>query len=253
MTFMPVGDSKHQSTSHQERFSTTHWSVVLAAARTASPEAEAALEKLCLSYWYPLYAYLRRSGHPPHEAEDLTQEFFASRIVTKRVLRDLQPGAGRFRSWLLTSLKNMVKNEWEKARAVKRGGTQPHFPLDFQSAEGRYEAEPSHDLTPEKLYERSWAITLLQVTVDQLQEKYRGDNKAVLFDELKLFLPGEHSTRSYSEVAARLGKSEDSVKMAVSRLRQQYGQLLKAEVKSMAANVGESDDELRALLSALSD
>lgn len=226
--FIPVRDSKHQPTAVQERFASTHWSVVLAAARTASPEAEAALEKLCVAYWYPLYAYLRRSGRAPHEAEDLTQEFFASRIITKRVLRDIQPGAGRFRSWLLTSLQNMVKNEWEKARAVKRGGAQPHFPLDFQSAEGRYVAEPSHNLTPEKLYERSWALTLLDLTVDQLQEKYCRDDKAVLFDELKLFLPGEHSTRSYSEVAARLGKSEDSVKMAVSRLRQQYGQLLKA-------------------------
>ena len=126
-----------------------------AAAQTASPGAEAALEKLCAAYWYPLYAYLRRCGRAPHEAEDLTQEFFASRIVTRRVLRDLQPGAGRFRSWLLTCLQNMVRNEWEKARAVKRGGTQPHLPLDFQSAEGRYVAEPSHNLTPERLYERA--------------------------------------------------------------------------------------------------
>ncbi len=253
LPLMPVRDSEHQPIAVQEHFASTHWSVVLAAAQTASPEAEAALEKLCVAYWYPLYAYLRRSGRTPHEAEDLTQQFFATRIVTKRVLRDLQPGAGRFRSWLLTSLQNMVKNEWEKARAVKRGGAQPHFPLDFQSAEGRYVAEPSHDLTPEKLYERSWALTLLDVTVDQLHEKYRREDKEVLFDELKLFLPGEHSTRSYSEVAARLGKSEDSVKMAVSRLRQQYGQLLKAELKRMSVNDGESDVELRDLLSTLSD
>ena len=250
---MPKEEPNDQHPAAAGRFTSTHWSVVLAAARTASPEAEAALEKLCVAYWYPLYAYLRRSGRAPHEAEDLTQEFFASRIVTKRVLRDLQPGEGRFRSWLLTSLQNMVKNEWEKARAIKRGGTQPHFPLDFQSAEGRYVAEPSHDLTPEKLYERSWALTLLDLTVDQLQQKYHRDDRAVLFDELKLFLPGEHSTRSYSEVAARLGKSEDAVKMAVSRLRQQYGQLLKAEVKRMTVNAGETDDELRALLSALGE
>lgn len=226
---------------------------MLAAARTASPEAEAALEKLCVAYWYPLYAYLRRSGHAPHEAEDLTQDFFASRIVTKRIFQGIQPGAGQFRSWLLTSLQNMVKNEWEKARAVKRGGTQPHLPLDFQSAEGRYVAEPSHNLTPEKLYERSWVLTLLDLTVDQLQEKYRQDDKTVLFEELKLFLPGEHSTRSYAEVAARLGKSEDAIKMAVSRLKKEYGQFLKAEVKRMTVDVGESDDELRGLLSALGD
>ncbi len=250
---MPTTEPNDQHPTAEGRFASTHWSVVLAAARTASPEAEAALEKLCVAYWYPLYAYLRRSGHAPHEAEDLTQDFFASRIVTKRIFQGIQPGAGQFRSWLLTSLQNMVKNEWEKARAVKRGGTQPHLPLDFQSAEGRYVAEPSHNLTPEKLYERSWVLTLLDLTVDQLQEKYRQDDKTVLFEELKLFLPGEHSTRSYAEVAARLGKSEDAIKMAVSRLKKEYGQFLKAEVKRMTVDVGESDDELRGLLSALGD
>ncbi len=250
---MPTTEPNDQHPTAEGRFASTHWSVVLAAARTASPEAEAALEKLCVTYWYPLYAYLRRSGHAPHEAEDLTQDFFASRIVTKRIFQGIQPGAGQFRSWLLTSLQNMVKNEWEKARAVKRGGTQPHLPLDFQSAEGRYVAEPSHNLTPEKLYERSWVLTLLDLTVDQLQEKYRQDDKTVLFDELKLFLPGEHSTRSYAEVAARLGKSEDAIKMAISRLRREYGQFLKAEVKRMSVNAGEGDDELRGLLNALGD
>ena len=114
---MPAEDSRDKPTAAQKRFATTHWSVVLAAARTASPEAEAALENLCIAYWYPLYAYLRRSGHAPHAAEDLTQEFFASRVVTKRIFQGIQPGAGRFRSWLLTSLQNMVKNEWEKERA----------------------------------------------------------------------------------------------------------------------------------------
>jgi len=250
---MPTAQANDQHPTAEGRFASTHWSVVLAAARTASPEAETALEKLCFAYWYPLYAYLRRSGHAPHEAEDLTQDFFASRIVTKRIFQGIQPGVGRFRSWLLTSLQNMVKNEREKARAIKRGGAQPLLPLDFQSAEGRYVAEPSHNLTPEKLYERNWALTLLDLTVDQLQQEYRRVDKTALFDELKMFLPGEHSTRSYSEVSARLGKSEDSVKMAVSRLRQQYGQLLKAEVRRMAVHAGECDDELRCLLSALSD
>lgn len=235
------------------RFASTHWSVVLAAARTASPEAEAALEKLCSSYWYPLYAYLRRGGHASHAAEDLTQEFFASRIVTKRIFQGVLPGAGRFRSWLLTSLQNMVKNEWEKEQAVKRGGAQPHLSLDFQSAEGRYLAEPAHNLTPEKLYERSWALVLLDLVMDQLQDKYRRDDKTDLFGELKMFLPGEQSTRSYAEVAARLSKTENAVKMAVSRLRQEYGQLLKAEIKRLVASPGAVEDELRCLLAALGD
>lgn len=250
---MPAGDSKDQQSAAQGRFASTHWSVVLAAARTASPEAEAALENLCIAYWYPLYAYLRRSGHAPHAAEDLTQEFFASRIVTKRIFQGIQPGAGRFRSWLLTSLQNMVKNEWEKAQAAKRGGARPHFSLDFASAEGRYAAEPAHNLTPEKLYERSCALELLDLVVDQIREQYRRDGKADWFEELKIFLPGEHSTRSHAEVAARVGKSEDAIKMAVSRLRQEYGRLLKAEVKRIVDSPGEVEDELRCLLGALGD
>ena len=253
MAAMPATEPHDPHRTPNGQFASTHWSVVLAAAQTSSPEAEAALEKLCVAYWYPLYAYLRRSGHSPHQAEDLTQDFFASRIVTKRVLRGLDPAAGRFRSWLLTCLQNMVKNEWEKERAVKRGGAQPHLSLDLQSAEGRYVAEPAHNLTPEKLYEKSWALTLLDLTVDQLQEKYRREDKAVLFDELKHFLPGENSARSYAEVAARLGKREDAIKMAVSRLRQEYGQLLKTEVARMVASPAETEAELRWLLTAFGD
>ncbi len=232
-------------------FATTHWSVVLAAGQTASEAQAAALDKLCSDYWYPLYAYLRRSGHSPHEAEDLTQEFFASRVVTKRVLQGIQPGSGRFRSWLLCGLQNLVRNEWEKEQAVKRGGGQPHLSLDFQSAEGRYVVEPAHDLTPEKLYERSWAHQLLDLTTDRLEAKYRQDDKADLFEELKMFLPGEWSTRSYAEVAARLGRSEDAVKMMTSRFRQEYGRILKAEVERIVDNPADVNDELRCLLGAL--
>ena len=235
------------------RFASTHWSVVLAAAQSASPEAEAALENLCLAYWYPLYAYLRRSGQSHHAAEDLAQEFFTSRIITRRIFRGMQPGAGRFRSWLLTSLQHMVSNEREKAQAVKRGGSIAHLPLDFQSAEGRYAAEPGHDLTPEKLYERNCALRVLDLAMDQLREKFRRDGKADWFDELRIYLPGEASTRSYSDVAVRTGRSEDAVKMAVSRLRQEYGRLLKAEVARIVESPGDVEDELRCLLGALGD
>lgn len=248
---MPDPNADEQPTAAGGRFASTHWSVVLAAARTASPEAEAALENLCIAYWYPLYAYLRRSGQTAHNAEDLTQEFFARRIVTKRIFQGMEPGGGRFRSWLLTSLQNLVKNEWEKAQAAKRGGTHPHLTLDFQSAEGRYAAEPVHDLTPEKLYDRSCAHRLLDLALDQLREKYRRDGKADWFEELKNCLPGGHSTRSYAEIAARLGKSEDAIKMAASRLRQEYGRLLKAEVKRIVDSPAQVEDELRCLLGAL--
>ena len=198
-----------------------------------------------------LVSALRLSA--PHDAEDLTQNFFASRIVTKRIFQGIQPGTGRFRSWLLTSLQNMVKTEREKAKAVKRGGAQPHLPLDFESAEGRYIAEPAHNLTPEKLYERSWALMLLDLTVNQLRERYCHEGKVALFEELKQFLPGHQNTCSQAEVAARLGRTEDAVKMAVSRLRQNYGQLLRAEVKRMVASPGEVEDELRWLLTAFGD
>jgi len=243
----------HLHTSGPNHFATTHWSVVLAAAQTQSQEAEGALEALCRQYWYPLYVWLRRKGHSPHEAEDLTQEFFSCRIVTKLIFKGMQPTEGRFRSWLLTSLQNMVRNEWQKGQAAKRGGAHPHCSLDFESAEGRYTAEPGHDLTPEKLYDRSCATELLNLVADQIREKYRQDGKTDLFQELKAFLPGEHSTRSHAEVAARLRKSEDAVKMAVSRLRQEYGRQLRVEVKRIVNHPDEVDAELRHLRAALED
>lgn len=250
---MTNANSDDQPTAVRGRFASTHWSVVLAAARTASPEAAAAMEKLCHAYWYPLYAYLRRSGHTTHAAQDLTQEFFARRVVTRRIFQGMQPTEGRFRSWLLTSLQNLVRNEWQKGQAAKRGGAHPHCSLDFDSAEGRYLAEPAHDLTPEKLYDRSCATELLNLVADRLQEKYRREGNADLFQELKMFLPGEHSTRSQAEVAARLGKSEDAVKIAVSRLRQEYGRQLRAEVKRIVNHPDAVDAELRHLRAALED
>lgn len=250
---MATANSNDQPTAFRGRFASTHWSVVLAAARTASPEAAAAMEELCHAYWYPLYAYLRRSGHATHAAQDLTQEFFARRIVTRRIFQGLQPTDGRFRSWLLTSLQNMVRNEWQKGQAAKRGGAHPHCSLDFDSAEGRYATEPTHELTPDKLYDRSCATALLNLVADRLREKYRREGNADLLQELKMFLPGEHSTRSHAEVAARLGKSEDAVKMAVSRLRQEYGRQLRAEVKRIVNHPDEVDAELRHLRAALGD
>jgi len=250
---MAASQSYDQPTAVRGRFASTHWSVVLAAARTASPEAADAMEKLCKAYWYPLYAYLRRSGHATDAAQDLTQEFFARRIVTQRIFHGMQPTEGRFRSWLLTSLQNMVRNEWQKGQAAKRGGAHPHCSLDFESAEGRYSAEPAHDLTPEKLYDRSCATELLNLAADRLLEEYRREGKADLFQELKTFLPGAHSTRSHAEVAARLGKSEDAIKMAVSRLRQEYGRKLRAEVKRIVNHPDAVEAELRHLRAALED
>jgi RNA polymerase sigma-70 factor (ECF subfamily) len=246
----PSEDSHHSAPG---RFASTHWSVVLAAAQTQSPEAQQALETLCKAYWYPLYAYLRRKGYGPPAAEDLTQDFFARRVVTKLIFRGVQPGRGKFRTWLLNSLQNLALNERDRQQALKRGGDQPHCSLDLQDAEGRYLTDPGHGLTPEKIYERTWAMTLLDHALAQLETHCEQEGKATLFAELKCYLPGALSSRPYADVAARLGKSEEALKMAVSRLRQQYGQLVRAEIKRTVSSPTEVQEELRHLLAALAD
>ena len=233
------------------RFESTHWSVVLAAARTSSPEAEAALEKLCRDYWYPLYAFLRRKGQSPEEARDLTQEFFVDRVINRRVLRGVEAGGARFRSWLLACLENFTANHWQKNQAQKRGGGFEHLSLDFQDAEGRYLHEPADFRTPDRLYERAWALTLLNRALEQVRSDHERDGKSEQFEALKEFLPGEESHRTYADVARTLGKTEESIKMAVSRLRQQYGRQLREEIKRTVSQPGEVDAELRSLLEAI--
>lgn len=232
-------------------FQTTHWSVVLAAARSESPDAAEALENLCTAYWYPLFAYLRRKGHPPHEAEDLTQQFFAARVVTRAIFCGAAPEHGKFRTWLLNSLQNLVLNEFDRGKAQKRGGGFAHVPLDFPSAEARYSNEPACDLTPECAYERAWALALIDRALSQLREKYERAGKIAFFEELKCYLPGALSGMPHAEVAARLGKSEDSVKMAVSRLRREYGQTLRTQIKRTVSTDVEVGEELRHLFVVL--
>lgn len=234
------------------QFAPTHWSVVLAAARTASPEADAAMESLCMAYWFPVYAYLRRRGLARAEAEDLTQEFFTRRIMNGRIFRGINPAAGKFRTWLLNSLKNLMHNEWDRQQAQKRGGGAPHLPIDFEGAEGQYAAAPRDDLTPDKLYDVAWAWALLQRVLAQLQSRSAEEGGAIQFGELKCFLPGAYSQQPYAEVAVRLGKSENAVKVAVSRLRQDYGELLRAEVEQTVSNSAEAQEELRYLMTVLS-
>lgn len=235
------------------RFETTHWSVVLAAAQSESPEAEGALETLCQRYWYPLYAWLRRKGRSPHEAEDMTQEFFSSRIVTRLIFKGIHPDEGRFRTWLLASLQNLLLNQHDRRHAQKRGGGRPHVPLECQDAEARYSMELAHDLTPEKLYERAWALTLLKHTLTELRGHYERSGRGELFLELKHFLPGALSRRPHAEVAARLGKSEEAVKMAISRLKQDYGRVLREEIQRTVSSAEEAQAELRHLLAILSE
>ena len=245
--------SESDQPSRRGEFASTHWSVVLAATQTQSPEASEALETLCAAYWYPLYAYVRRKGYSAPEAEDLTQEFFARRVVTKLIFRSVRAGEGKFRTWLLNSLQNMMCNERDRQHAQKRGGNQAHVPVDLQDAEGRYLIEPAHDLTPEKIYERTWATTLLERALTELKTTYEKAAKVELFNELKCFLPGALSTQPYAEVASHLGKSEEAVKMAVSRLRQEYGRVLKDEIKRTVSRPEEVQAELRHLLAVLGE
>ncbi len=232
------------------RFLTTHWSVVLAAGRSDSTRAQNALARLCQTYWYPLYAYVRRRGHPPHDAQDLTQEFFA-RLLERHTLASADPNRGRFRSFLLATMDHFLAHEWEKVRAQKRGGGCRILSLDLALAEQRYDLEPADTATPDKLFDRRWAGALLDEVLNQLEAEYHHAGKAELFAALKQTLTGTRESQPYAVLALRLGMNEAAVKVAVHRLRKRYRELLRAEVANIVANPEQAEDELRYLLAAL--
>jgi len=232
------------------RFKTTRWSIVLAAGRTPTRTSSDALTRLCEIYWYPLYAYVRRWGYDADEAQDLTQEFFA-RLLEKHYLRDADPSRGRFRSFLLTSLKHFLSNERDRASAVKRGGRVSVVPLEIENAEGRYSLEPPDIETPERIYERRWALTLLERTLSKLRAESVAGGKQALFERLEGHLTGEQDTLPYAEVASALGMTEGAVKVAVHRLRRRFGALLRAEIAETVADPAQVDDEIRELFRAL--
>jgi RNA polymerase sigma factor (sigma-70 family) len=233
------------------QFTTTHWSMVLAAAQGETQEAAAALEALCSRYWYPLYAYVRRCGHAPHDAQDLTQGFFA-RLLAKDDLKAVRRSKGRFRSFLLAALKHFLANEWRNARAQKRCGNIALLSLDELGAESRYLQAPGSILSPEKFFEQQWATALLEQVLARLREEFTAARKAVLFHELKVFLTGEKRSVSFAQLAVKLGTTEAALKMAVSRLRHRYGELLREEIGKTVSSSGEIEGELRALFAALS-
>jgi len=221
------------------------------AARTGdSQQADQALEKLCRTYWPPLYAYIRRDGHDPTEAQDLTQEFFA-RLLEKKYLRLADPDRGKFRAFLLKSLKHFLVNEWEKARTQKRGGGQCVIPLDAEIAESRYAAEPVQALTLDQVYEKRWAVTLIEAVLARLRGNYEADGRLPVFETLKGFIWGDQSTLSYAEAASQLGLTEGALKVAVHRLRGRYRELLRAEIAKTVATPGEVDEELQHLIAVL--
>ena len=234
-------------------FAATRWTLVLSAARgTASAQAGGALEELFRTYWYPLYAFVRRSGHDRHSAEDLTQAFFA-RFLAKHYLADVYRSKGRFRSFLLASLKHFLANEWDKVRAKKRGGGAQNFTaFDAKSAETRYALEPADPQAAEKAFERNWALTLLDEVLRRVRKDYAAEGKAALFEQLKATLTGEKTTAPYAQIAAALGVSEGAVKVAVHRLRHRYREALRAEIAHTVASPAEVDAELRHLFAALS-
>ena len=231
-------------------FVTTHWSVVLKAGRDGGTRAEPALARLCQTYWYPLYAYARRRGYQAHDAQDLTQEFF-SRLLDRRWLARADPGRGRFRSFLLASMNHFLANEWQKARAAKRGGGRPALSLDLAAAEQRYDLEPTDDATPDKAFDKQWALRLLEAVLTRLEQEYEREGKAALFALLKRTLAGARESQPYAELAPRMGMSQGAIKVAVHRLRRRYRQLIRDEIARTVASPEEVDSEMRHLLDAL--
>jgi RNA polymerase sigma-70 factor (ECF subfamily) len=236
----------------QPVFVTTRWSVILAAGRLENAGSRGALEKLCQTYWYPLYAYVRRHGRSPEDAQDLTQEFFA-RLLEGNWVERADREKGKFRSFLLTAMNHFLSGEWDKARAQKRGGGVPAVPLQLDTAETRYGLDPADRTTPEQVYERRWAVALLDEVLRRLREEYSAEGKAGLFESLNPCLIGERTAQPYAEMAVKLGVSEGTVKSAVHRMRQRYRQLLREEIAHTVAEPGEVDAEMRHLFSVLTN
>ncbi len=233
-----------------ERFRTTRWSVVLAARGGTSPEARQALQELCEAYWYPLYAFIRRHGHPVEEARDLTQEFFL-RLLEKDFLALVDQSRGKFRSFLMTACKHFLANEHDRAQALKRGGGREFLSIDARAGESRYVAEPMHDLTAERLFERRWALLLLQHVLGRLRDEWQRAGKGEQFEQLKPFLTGEKPAEHYARVAEDMRATPGAVRVAVHRLRRRYRELLREEITRTVNDPGQVETEIRDLMAAL--
>lgn len=236
--------------SSNSSFSTTHWSVVLAARQSSSQEAAVAMERLCRVYWRPLYAFVRRRGYEVHDAQDLTQEFFA-RLLEKDFLESVDRSKGRFRSFLLAALEHFLAKEWRRAHAQKRGGRVSFISFDDSTPEEQYLQVPASSLTPEQLFDQQWALILLDQAVARLQEEFVAHGKGSVFEATKSFLTGEGQAESYSNLATKLGTTEAALKMSVSRMRRRFGELLRAEIARTVGGPAQIEQELRALFGAL--
>jgi len=245
-------ETTHPKPAEADRFAQTRWSMVVAAASGDSTKARKALEHLCETYWYPLYAFVRREGHGADDAQDLTQdltqEFFA-RLLEKNWLDAVDREKGKFRSFLLAAMRHFLANEWDRAHRLKRGGGQQAISLDAESAEARYAMEPADRMTAVRIFERRWALTLLEQVLARLNKKFAAAGKGRLFEELKAALTGEKIP--YADIATRLNLNEGAVRVAVHRLRLRYRDLIRAEIAETVAGEDEVDAEVQHLFAAL--
>ncbi|MBI5388288.1 MAG: sigma-70 family RNA polymerase sigma factor [Verrucomicrobia bacterium] len=246
-------DRSHPATSPPPVcFVTTRWSVVLTAGRNDTAPAQEALSHLCETYWYPLYAFVRRRGHSPEEAQDLTQEFFA-RLLEHNWVGEADRAKGRFRTFLLMALKRFLANEWDRAHRQKRGGHATHLPLDTAVAETRYQTDPASELPADRVYERRWALALLEQTMNRLRAEFNQAGKAAEFERLKVFLTADKAAITCADVARELGMSEGAARVAAHRLRRRFRELFREEVAHTVAAAEDMDEEFHHLLAALAE
>ena len=239
------------STAPGDIFATTHWTVVLAAGRRHTPQSDDALEELCRTYWFPLYAYVRRRGHTREDAEDLVQAFFA-RFLEKNYLAGLNAERGRFRAFLLASLKHFLINEWKKSQRQKRGGGEKLLSLDWQTADTQFQVAATDEPSPDKAFDREWALALLAKVIGRLQQECAAEGKAQLFAQLKIFLTAGKGSLSHADAAKNLNLDETAVRVSVHRLRKRYRVLLRQEISQTLTDESQVDEEMRALFGAFS-
>jgi RNA polymerase sigma factor (sigma-70 family) len=233
-----------------EFFQTTHWTVVLAAGQKHTLESDAALEKLCATYWFPLYAYVRRRGHSKEDAEDLTQAFFAA-FLAKGFLNGVSAERGRFRAFLLAALKHFLANQRDKSQSQKRGGAVTHLSLDWQSADTQFQVAATQEQSPDNAYDREWALTLLGTVIQRLAAECAAAGRGRQFEELKVFLTAGKGAVPQAATAEALGMSDGAVRVALHRLRKRYRELLRDEIAQTLADPSGMDEEMRALVAAL--
>jgi len=247
-----MAEASHESERGGGRvFATTHWSVVLEAGQSASLGGREAREALCRGYWYPIYVYVRRKGHSPDEAQDLTQEFFAQ-LIAKEHIRLADRNKGKFRTFLLAMLDYFLAREWSRAHRQKRGGQFTFISLEQQTPEARYRLEPADNDTPERIFDRQWALAVLKQAMDTLKKECGTNGKEALFRETRGLLSGERESVAYAEISERLGMAEGTLRVAVHRLRHRYGELVRGEIAQTVSGPEEVEEELKSLLQALS-